>query len=170
MPPALISPNSHGFMNAVIEACVSSKTPFFFDPGQALPLFPSHELMNIVRVAQGLFLNEAELSLFLTTLKISLEELRRITPLIVVTYGEKGSRIFWHKEEGADETIDVPAVAAPLVCDPTGCGDAYRAGFLATIQDCFSHLTTAVLKNAGSVGANLATACVQSFGTQNHSF
>ena len=126
--------------------------------------------MTIIHVAQGLFLNEAELSLFLTTLKISLEELRRNTPLIIITYGEKGSRIFWHKENDSDETIDVPAVETPLACDPTGCGDAYRAGFLATIQDYFPHLTTAVLKNAGRVGANLATSCVQSFGTQNHSF
>lgn len=165
---ALISPNSHGFMNAVIEGCISNNVPFFFDPGQALPLFSSQELMTILPAADGLFLNEDELLECLALLTISQEELRRIVPLLIVTYGEKGSRIFWCNENGDDEIIEIPAVTTPFARDPTGCGDAYRAGFLATIQEHFPTLTTAALKNAGCVGATLATACVQSYGTQNH--
>ncbi len=141
---------------------------FFFDPGQALPFFSPEELMKIIHAAHGLFLNEEEISQCLELLKISLEELRRMVPLLIVTYGEKGSRIFWRNEDGDDVIIEIPIVKTKFARDPTGCGDAYRAGFLASIQEYFPLFTTAVLKNAGCVGATLATACVQSYGTQNH--
>lgn len=160
---AIISPNNRDFMMASIEACVENQIPFFFDPGQAMPGFNSEELLEIVKKSIGVFLNEYEFDLLTQKLKISSEQLRKLTRIVIVTLGEKGSKIWFNGSE-----INIKPVKPENIVDPTGCGDAYRAGFLIGIQEGFAKLTPEILERAGNLGSRVASACLQATGTQNH--
>lgn len=161
---ALVSPNNHDFMVQTINSCIEHNIPFFFDPGQALPSYTPSELINLVNHSCGIFLNEYELNMLKGILKLELEEVLRLCPLVIVTFAEKGSKIYFN-----DEVIDVPAKQPKNVVDPTGCGDAYRIGVLAEIAKEFPKLSLESLKKAGCAGTLLALACLKSIGTQNHS-
>lgn len=161
---AHIAPNHRDFIMSSIDSCLESKVPFFFDPGQTLPLFKPAELIHTVNHAIGLFLNEYELALLQKYTGLPLPEILRLTPLVVVTLGEKGSRIYWNEKE-----IPIAPLVSKHPVDPTGCGDAYRAGFLVAIKKHFPKLTPEILKDAGKSATRLATACLQALGTQNHS-
>ncbi|MBI4994360.1 carbohydrate kinase family protein [Candidatus Peregrinibacteria bacterium] len=160
---AIISPNDRNFILASIEGCMENRIPFIFDPGQAIPLFKSSELIKILKNASGLMLNEYELALFKKQTGMAHSEILRLAKLLVITLAEKGSKIHFQGKE-----IIIPAIKPKKVVDPTGCGDAFRAGFLATIKDSFPRLTPNTLKKAGQRGTRLALACLQSIGTQNH--
>ncbi|MEK7172036.1 MAG: carbohydrate kinase family protein [Patescibacteria group bacterium] len=161
---AIISPNDRNFILASIEGCAENKIPFIFDPGQAMPLFKAAELIEIIKKSSGLMLNEYELALLKKHTKFSQTEIFRLARLTIVTLGEKGSEINFK-----GKTIKIPTRKPKKIVDPTGCGDAFRAGFLATIKDSFPNLTPEILQKAGQRGTNLALACLQSIGTQNHS-
>lgn len=162
---ALISPNDKNFMVASIEACRQNKIPFIFDPGQAMPLFKPHELKNILEHSCGLMLNEYELNLFKRLTGMSLKEILNACKLLIVTLGEKGSEIYFNAAR-----IPIAAIKPQKIIDPTGCGDAYRAGFLSGIKTSFPKLTPSILERAGILGANIAAKCLGSRGTQNHKF
>ena len=99
--------------------------PFIFDPGQGLPMFSGEELFDFVRLADYCTVNDYEAKLLTERAGRSLEELAREVRALIVTLGGSGSRIY------ADgKVIDIPAVPARELLDPTGCGDAYRAGLL----------------------------------------
>jgi adenosine kinase len=99
--------------------------PFIFDPGQGLPMFSGEELFDFVRLADYCTVNDYEAKLLTERTGRSLEELAREVRALIVTLGGSGSRIY------ADgKVIDIPAVPARELLDPTGCGDAYRAGLL----------------------------------------
>jgi adenosine kinase len=95
------------------------------DPGQGLPLFQRDELRELVDGASIFVANDYEWALTLERTGWEEAEVARRTGAIVTTFGERGSRIL----EGERE-LQVPAVRAAKVVDPTGCGDAYRAGML----------------------------------------
>jgi adenosine kinase len=99
--------------------------PFIFDPGQGLPMFDGAELLDFVGRADYCTVNDYEAKLLTERSGKSLEQLARALRALIVTLGGNGSRIY------ADgRTIDIPAVPAQQIVDPTGCGDAYRAGLL----------------------------------------
>lgn len=160
---AIISPNDKNFILASIEGCIENQIPFIFDPGQAMPLFKSEELINILKKSAGLMLNEYELALFKKLTGLSQSEIFKLARLTVVTLGEKGAEIHFH-----GKTIKIPTQKPKKIIDPTGCGDAFRAGFLIGIKDSFPKLTPAILQKAGLLATRLALACLQSIGTQNH--
>lgn len=160
----LISPNNRDFMLATIDACRENRIPYLFDPGQAMPCFSGAELLHIVNDAFGVIMNEYEFTMLQKRIKMGASEILRLCPLIIVTLGEKGSRIYF-----GDGEIKVPAVKPKHIKDPTGCGDAYRAGFLAGIEGHFPNLSPKILEEAGKLGASIAARCIESDGTQNHS-
>lgn len=160
---AIVSPNNRDFILSSVEACRENNIPYFFDPGQAMPVFTENELLHMVNTAAGLFLNEYELSLLTKQLNMPLQEILRICPIIIITLGEKGSKIYFGEKE-----ILISAMKPKQIKDPTGCGDAYRAGFLKGIQDTFPKLTLEILEEAAQLGTKLATACLAVVGTQNH--
>lgn len=160
---AIISPNNRDFILSSIEACREYKLPYFFDPGQAMPVFSQNELLQMVNSAAGMFLNEYELALLEKQLHMSHKEILGMCPLLIVTLGERGSKIFFGEEE-----IQIAPLKPKVIKDPTGCGDAYRAGFLKGIQNDFPKLTVEILEEAGKLGTKLATACLETVGTQNH--
>jgi adenosine kinase len=99
--------------------------PFVFDPGQGLPMFNGDELLEFLRLADYCTVNDYEAKLLTERTGRPLEELAREVKALTVTLGGNGSQIY------ADGSrIDIPTVPAAQVVDPTGCGDAYRAGLL----------------------------------------
>jgi adenosine kinase len=131
--------------------------PFIFDPGQGLPMFDGAELLDFVRLADYCTMNDYEAKLLTERTGKSLDELAREVKALIVTLGGNGSRIY---ADGA--LIDIPAVPAEQVLDPTGCGDAYRAGLLYGIQRGWSWQKT------GRLAALMGSIKIAHRGGQNH--
>jgi len=133
--------------------------PFVFDPGQGLPMFGGEDLLAFIDRATYVAVNDYEAQLLQDRTGRTLAELARRVKALVVTRGAEGSLVF---AGGAE--IEVPCVKATNVVDPTGCGDAYRAGLLYGIAHGFDWQTTGRL--ASLVGAIK----IASRGGQNHHF
>ena len=99
--------------------------PFIFDPGQGLPMFNGDELLDFVRMAEYVTVNDYEAQMLQDKTGQPLAALASLTQALVVTLGAKGSMIY-----AGGAQIAVPCARAEQVVDPTGCGDAYRAGLL----------------------------------------
>lgn len=160
---AHIAPNDRHFMLTCIAACRAKKIPYFFDPGQAMSLFTPSELLTITQNAFGLFLNEYELKLLEKHLKSPAKNIAKLCTVMIVTLGARGSDIYFQNKK-----IHIPSQKPRRIKDPTGCGDAYRAGFLLGLKNQFPKLTPEILERAGRLGTKLAVACLGSVGTQNH--
>jgi adenosine kinase len=109
--------HAHGFAAAGI--------PYVFDPGQGLPMFSGEELLDLLAGASALTVNDYEARVVEQKTGKSVAQIARSIDAVVVTRAAEGSTV--HTRSG---TVDIPAVAAKAVVDPTGCGDAYRAGLL----------------------------------------
>ncbi|MBI3528788.1 MAG: carbohydrate kinase family protein [Betaproteobacteria bacterium] len=133
--------------------------PFVFDPGQGLPMFNGEELMNFINHADYVAANDYEAKLLQERTGKSIEELSRLVTALVVTQGAQGSLVV---ANGKSETI--PAVKPAQVVDPTGCGDAYRAGLLYGIANDLDWPTT------GRLASLLGSIKIAQRGAQNHQF
>ena len=122
---AIIGPDGKEGMLQHARECAASGIPFLFDPGQGLPMFSREELLEMVKLASYLAVNDYEGRLLEEKTGRKLEDLARELKALVHTLGADGSVIF---ADGARHQI--PCVAADALLDPTGCGDAYRAGLL----------------------------------------
>jgi adenosine kinase len=131
--------------------------PFVFDPGQGLPMFDGDELLNFVNLADYVATNDYEAKLLQERTGKSVDELSRSVEALVVTQGAKGSSIY---SDG--KRIDIPAVPPTDIVDPTGCGDAYRAGLLYGIANDFDWETT------GRLASLLGSIKIAQRGPQNH--
>lgn len=132
---------------------------YYVDPGQAMPAFAADDLKEIISGAAGLFCNDYELNLITEKTGWNEAALLKQTPLLVVTLGAKGSRIM--TKNGVTE---IPAVPVEKLIDPTGAGDAHRAGFVKGI------LAGLSLKECGQLASTVAGYAVEQQGTQNHRF
>ncbi len=99
--------------------------PFIFDPGQGLPMFSGGELLEFVRMAEYVTVNDYEGQLLQERTGRKIEELAKLVKALVVTRGARGSLVYTDGQQ-----IEIPCVKAEEVIDPTGCGDAFRAGML----------------------------------------
>jgi adenosine kinase len=133
--------------------------PFIFDPGQGLPMFDGEELLAFIDQANYVTLNDYEAQLLQERTGCPLEELAKRVQALIVTRGAQGSSIYADGQE-----LEIPCVEPGAVVDPTGCGDAYRAGLLYGIAQGFDWRTTGQL--ASLVGALK----IASRGGQNHRF
>ena len=122
---AIIAPDGREGMLRHARECARAGVPFVFDPGQGLPMFSREELLEFVRQAEVLAVNDYEGRLLEEKTGRLLESFVPELRALVVTLGAQGSRI-----HAAGRTIEIPAVPADSLADPTGCGDAYRAGLL----------------------------------------
>ena len=133
--------------------------PFIFDPGQGLPMYTGEELMSFIRQADYVAANDYEARLLQERTGKTIEDLSRLVKALVVTRGAQGSQVFVN---GSVQTI--PAVQATQVVDPTGCGDAYRAGLLYGIASDLDWATT------GRLASLLGSLKIAHRGGQNHQF
>jgi adenosine kinase len=133
--------------------------PFLFDPGQGLPMFSGTELTGFVNQASYLAVNDYEGQMLQDRTGVKLEELARKVKALVVTLGARGSIIMT-----GGRRIEIPPVAAERVVDPTGCGDAYRAGLLYGIAAGLDWPAT------GRLASLLGSIKIAQRGGQNHRF
>jgi len=133
--------------------------PFLFDPGQGLPLFSGEELREFIRMATWVAVNDYESQMLEHKTGLNAAAIAEQLAALVVTRGAKGSEIFVKQRR-----IPVPATHAAQLLDPTGCGDAYRAGLLyGLLRDCDWETT-------GKIAALMGAIKIAHRGTQNHRF
>ena len=133
--------------------------PFIFDPGQGLPMFSGEELLAFIEQATYVTVNDYEAQLLQERTEQTLEALAKRVEALIVTRGADGSSIYAHGQQ-----LEIPCVKPQAVVDPTGCGDAYRAGLLYGIAQGMDWCLTGQL--ASLVGALK----IASRGGQNHRF
>jgi adenosine kinase len=133
--------------------------PFIFDPGQGLPMFNGEELLNFIRQADYVATNDYEAKLLQERTGRTIEELAKLVKAFVVTLGAQGSLVY---SGGRTETI--PSVKPARMVDPTGCGDAYRAGLLYGIANDLDWPTS------GRLASLLGSIKIAERGAQNHQF
>ncbi|HXW66162.1 MAG TPA: carbohydrate kinase family protein [Burkholderiaceae bacterium] len=122
---ALVGPDGREGMLAHADALAERQIPFVFDPGQALPLFSGEELLWFLQRATYLAVNDYEAKLLAAKTGRSVDALSGNLQALIVTRGAQGSEIRARKGQ-----FVIPAAPVAAVVDPTGCGDAYRAGLL----------------------------------------
>lgn len=156
---AIVAPDGKTGMQTHVEQLHSAGIPFIFDPGQGLPMFSGRELLAMVERADYVTVNDYEAELLQERTGLSLAMLAERVQALIVTLGAQGSQIY----EGG-RVHEIPAVQAHSIVDPTGCGDAYRAGLLYGIAHAWDWQKT------GRLAALLGSLKIASRGAQNHVF
>lgn len=133
--------------------------PFIFDPGQGLPMFSGEELTDFINKADYIAVNDYEGQLLQERTGLTLEDIGARTRALIVTLGAQGSVIYADGKQ-----ITIPCIKAKEIVDPTGCGDAYRAGLLYGIAQEMDWQTT------GQLGALMGALKIARRGGQNHQF
>ncbi len=154
---AVIAPDGRDGMFLHARECFEAGIPFMFDPGQGLPMFNGEELLHFIEMADYLAVNDYESQIIQDKTGLSLDELASKVKALIVTLGGNGSQIY---AEG--QRYDIPCVEASQVVDPTGCGDAYRAGLLYGIARGWDWPT------CGRLAATMGAIKIASRGGQNH--
>ena len=154
----IVAPDGRDGMIQHAREFAEAGIPFMFDPGQGMPMFSGEELLHFVDLADYVALNDYEAQLLQERTGESLEALARRVRAVIVTRGAAGSLIF---AEG--KRYGIPSVTAEAVVDPTGCGDAYRAGLLYGITRGLDWPLT------GRLAALLGALKIARRGGQNHS-
>jgi adenosine kinase len=159
---AYIGPSNPHDMNAHPALYQERGIRYIYDPAQQLPMLSAGQILAAVRGAWILVGNDYELKLIMNVTGRSREDLAAMTRRgVVTTLGEKGSLVR-DNESGEDRLV--PAVPAASVADPTGAGDAYRAGLIKGLIEGRS------LYESACLGATCAAFCIECPGTQEHSF
>jgi len=153
----IVAPDGKEGMQAHVRGFAAAGIPFVFDPGQGLPLFSGDELVAMIEAADYVAVNDYEGRLLCERTGLSLQDIAARVQALIVTLGADGSRI-----HSGGELIDVPAVRPAALVDPTGCGDAYRAGLLYGIAHEWEWLRT------GRLASLLGSVKIASRGGQNH--
>jgi len=154
---AIIAPDGKDGMLQHARECASAGVSFMFDPGQGLPMFSGDELGEFVRLADYVAVNDYEGKMLEEKTGRKLEALAREVKALVCTLGAKGSVIL-----ARGQRHEVPSAPADAVVDPTGCGDAYRAGLLYGIAHGWDWPST------GKLGAVMGALKIAHRGAQNH--
>lgn len=155
----IVSPDGRQAMIEHAAQFADRGTPFVFDPGQGLPMFGKVELEVFLDQASYLALNDYESLLLQEKTGRTLESISGQVKALIVTRGAEGSRIHTN-----GSTLDIPPVSAAEALDPTGCGDAYRAGFLYGLARDMDWET------AGRIASLMGAIKIGRHGTQNHRF
>ena len=153
----IVAPDGRDGMFRHARGFASKKIPFIFDPGQAMPAFSGDEIVELIGMADYLTVNDYEGEMIAQKTGRAIESFARGLKALIVTLGAQGSRIYAN-----GEIIDVPVVPAATLVDPTGCGDAFRAGLLYGIAHQWS------VEKACKLGSLLGSIKIGERGGQNH--
>jgi adenosine kinase len=156
---AIISPNAPAAMAKYARECQELGIPYIYDPSQQIIRLSSEELLEGTRGARMLIVNEYEFGMIKNKTGLSDEELLALPQITIITQGEHGSTI--HVE---DQILSIPIAPPEPLVEPTGAGDAYRAGIIKGMLRGYSWETT------GRIAALAATYVLERHGTQNHHF
>jgi len=154
---AIISPSAPAAMVKYIRECKELGLPYVYDPSQQLPRTDGQTLRESLDGAYMLTVNDYEFEMIKHKTRLSLDDIKAMVQVLIITRGEAGSTIY---TEG--EITHIPTAIPTRVADPTGGGDAYRGGLLAGWRHGLSWA------NAGRLGALAATYVLEQYGTQRH--
>lgn len=155
----LVGPDGRNAMIEHSAQFAEANIPFIFDPGQGLPMFEGLDLATFLEQATYAIFNDYESEMVLQKTGLSLEQLAEKVDALIVTRGGKGSEIY-----SGGEVLHIDTAPISKAVDPTGCGDAYRAGIMYGLsrgQD---------WKTCGQLGSLCGAIKIEHAGTQKHSF
>lgn len=155
----IIAPDGREGMLAHAREFHEAGIPFVFDPGQGMPMFNGDELLDFVEKADYIAVNDYEAQLLQSLTGYTLEKLASRVNALIETKGAEGSVIYAQGKQ-----FQIPAVRPQKVVDPTGCGDAYRAGLLYGIAQGMNWQET------GQLASLMGTLKIASRGGQNHRY
>jgi adenosine kinase len=155
----IVAPNTREAMLRHARELAEAGIPFIFDPGQALPLFDGAEFRAFIEQADYVTVNDYESQLLQQRTGWSEREIADRVSAYIVTRGPKGSLIHTRKE-----TIEIPPAAERRITDPTGCGDAYRAGLI------YGLMRDMDLATVGRIASLMGALKIEHPGTQNQRF
>ncbi len=155
----IVSPDGRDGMIQHAQQFAEANIPFIFDPGQGMPMFDGTDLLRFAEQATWITLNDYEAQLFEERTGKSPHEIAEMVDALIITRGGEGSHIYTREHR-----TEIPAVPAKQLLDPTGCGDAYRAGLLHGLMQDMDWETT------GRIASLMGAIKIEQHGTQNHSF
>ena len=155
----IVAPDGRDGMLQHAREFYEANIPFIFDPGQGLPMFSGEELLDFVRMAQYVTVNDYEAQMLQERTGRNIEDLAKLASAFLVTLGARGSLVYT-----GGQSLTIPCVKAEAVVDPTGCGDAFRAGLLYGIAAGYDWPTT------GRLASLLGSIKIAQRGGQNHRF
>jgi len=155
----VIAPNDPLAMNRYATECIEAGIPYLYDPSMQLPRLERAELEKGCRGAKVLAGNDYEFGMMAEKLGVSEAELRRLVPITVMTRGEAGALITVD-----DEEFEIPPARPKVVVDPTGAGDAFRAGFILGLKRGWPWPVV------GRLAALTAVHAIEHPGPQQHSY
>jgi adenosine kinase len=155
----IVAPDGRDGMIQHAESFAAAGIPFIFDPGQGLPMFDGEDLHRFVEQATWVAVNDYEWQMVQQKTGWTEQDVTQRVQALIVTRGAKGSVI--HTQGGP---IEIPCAKPKAVVDPTGCGDAYRAGLIHGLLHELDWQTT------GRIASLMGAIKIETLGTQNHSF
>ena len=156
---AIIAPGNLEDMMSYSAVCKDKGIDYIFDPGQSLPMWDRQDLIGCVEGSEIMISNDYELDLVISRTGLDKKELLQRTGAIVTTLGEMGSRVCTPHGE-----TSIPAVKPRKVVDPTGAGDAYRAGLIKGLTQ------RRDIEQCARMGGVCASFAVECHGTQEYCF
>lgn len=155
----ILAPDGRDGMLQHAREFVELGIPFIFDPGQGMPMFSGDDLRCFIEQAAWVTVNDYEWHLLQERIGMTAEEIVTQVEALIVTRGGEGSRIYTHQQ-----CLEIPAAKPRALKDPTGCGDAYRAGLLYGLMNKLDWETT------GRIASLMGAMKIEHHGTQNHRF
>lgn len=160
-PIVVISPHDPKAMRRQVQECRQWGLRLCYDIGQQVSNLSGEDMAQGVQVAEMLILNEYELGVLSQKTGLAPEKIKQTIPIVITTLGKNGSVIEGSK---IDKPIKVGIAEPNKLADPTGAGDAFRAGFL------YGFVHNWPLAVSAQLGAVTASFAIEAVGTQNHSF
>ncbi len=154
---AIVAPDGRDGMVQNAKDCAALGIPFIFDPGQGLPMFSGEELIAFIDMATYVAVNDYEAEMMMERTGLTLQEIAKRVAALIVTRGELGAEIYT-----GDAVLDIPCVPVDKVVDPTGCGDAFRAGLM------YGIVAGMDLLSCGRLGSLMGAIKIGHQGGQNH--
>ena len=155
----MVSPDGRTGMIEHAEQFAAAGIPFIFDPGQGMPMFDGDDLRKFVDECTWVTVNDYEWQLLKDRTGWDTKDVTARTEALIVTQGGKGSTIYTK-----DASYEIPSAKPTAIEDPTGCGDAYRAGLLHGLLHGMDWETT------GRIASLMGAIKIEQHGTQNHHF
>ncbi len=153
----IVAPDGRDAMIEHSAQFAEAEIPFFFDPGQGLPMFDGEELTSFIKQADYVCVNDYESKLLMDKTGMNLEQVAKEVNALIVTRGGDGSDIY-----SAGEQIHIDPIKVSALKDPTGCGDAFRSGLLYGVTNQWDWQST------GQLASLMGGIKIEQPGTQNH--
>lgn len=156
---AIIAPGNRLEMVDFGRLLKKKNIPYIFDPGQQIPALSNRDLRFLLKGAKIFAVNDYEFSLISKRLSLKLSQMKKMAETVIITKGEKGSKVITSKK-----SYPIKAVKPRKIVDPTGAGDAYRAGLIKGLLENYP------IKKTAQLASLVATYPIEHYGTQEHHF